>query len=435
MHKVDTQQLAGALLALISVVVAVTCATSGDLSRAPAAPAALAASGEASGAQPGAAPGSGVVAAPAAAAQVAASKKRPVLSRFCGALAGLAGKTRKDHLRITWWGDSHTYADFLTDAVRQPLQHEYGGGGPGFLHLGIEGYRHASVKVKVEGTWRREPKAPSRSSRFDDGVFGLGGMRATAEAADAKTSVKLLRGAISAEAEWQLMYRLRKPADSFRVEIDGEKPRTLSGQTGAGSRVQLLKLSGKPDGVLAVNVLSGHPELLGVTVEDSTPGVVLDTLGINGARAATPLAWDASHFAELVRARHPELVVLAYGTNEVFDDREPERYEKHYEELLARLRSAHPDFDCLMLGPTDADLKDGSSNPRVMAIDQVERSAAARLGCAYFSLFQAMGGEGSMTRWAEARPRLAAKDRIHLSSQGYERVGAGIARWLLAACE
>ena len=240
-------------------------------------------------------------------------------------------------------------------------------------------------------------------------------MRAVPEEAKAQASVQLLGGAISGEARWELAYRLPNKAAGFRVSVDGGRARTLSGRSGAGPQVQSAKFSGKAGGELKLSGFSGHPQLLGVSVESSKPGVVLDTLGINGARAATPLAWDEAHFAALVRARKPELVVLAYGTNEVFDDREPESYVKHYEQLLARLRRASPGFDCLMIGPTDATQSDGITDPRVMAIDQMERASAARLGCAFFSMFQAMGGEGSITRWAELDPPLALEDGVHLS--------------------
>jgi lysophospholipase L1-like esterase len=163
--------------------------------------------------------------------------------------------------------------------------------------------------------------------------------------------------------------------------------------------------------------------------------VVLDTLGINGARAATPLAWDERSFVALFKERRPDLVVLAYGTNEVFAAHEPERYHDHFTRLLKRLRRSQVPFDCLLLGPTDVAAPGGGSHPRVAPIDQVERAASEQLGCAYFSLYQAMGGEGSAARWAAERPPLAAKDGVHLTPRGYEEIGARIADVLLAACE
>src|SRR6185436_457947 len=53
----------------------------------------------------------------------------------------------------------------------------------------------------------------------------------------------------------------------------------------------------------------GAPELCGVVIEaepKTQPGVGLDTLGINGARLTTPLAWnEASWTSELARRRLP----------------------------------------------------------------------------------------------------------------------------------
>jgi hypothetical protein len=48
-------------------------------------------------------------------------------------------------------------------------------------------------------------------------------------------------------------------------------------------------------------------------------GVTFDSLGINGARASTPLATDEAHFAEQTVHAAPALAIVAYGTNEAGD--------------------------------------------------------------------------------------------------------------------
>ncbi len=87
-----------------------------------------------------------------------------------------------DDVRVLWFGDSHTAADYMTDRVRRGLQERFGSGGPGFVRIGLANYRHAGLKVSRDGAWRIEPHPPARRSRQDDGVFGLGGLRAVGEA-------------------------------------------------------------------------------------------------------------------------------------------------------------------------------------------------------------------------------------------------------------
>ena len=53
--------------------------------------------------------------------------------------------------------------------------------------------------------------------------------------------------------------------------------------------------------------------------------------------------------------------------------------------------------------------------PRLVAI---QRRVAADTGCAFFNTFQAMGGDGTMQRWYESKPRLVGGDLIHPSPAG-----------------
>jgi lysophospholipase L1-like esterase len=253
--------------------------------------------------------------------------------------------------------------------------------------------------------------------------------------ASARAGVRLRSGAIEGKAAWRLWYRLPDERASFRVQVDDGETVVVDRGSGFGAEPGQLSRSGSQHGQLTLTGFSGAPQLLGAVVESDQPGVVLDTLGINGARAATPLAWDPTSWVELVAARAPELAVLAYGTNEVFWETPVERYTKHYTELLSRLRRARGDLECLMVGPTDVAKEDGSSHPRVALIDAQQRKTAAGLGCAYFSLYRVMGGEGGFRRWAAANPPLGGKDRVHLTARGYARLGRAIAESLLAACD
>jgi lysophospholipase L1-like esterase len=175
--------------------------------------------------------------------------------------------------------------------------------------------------------------------------------------------------------------------------------------------------------------------LFGVVVESAAGGVVVDTLGINGARVSTALAWDERAWIAELAARSPALVVIAYGTNEAASSLSAERWVKQLGELRERVRRAAPEADCLLLGPTDMADSDGRSLPRVDELDRAAERAAPELGCGYFSLFHAMGGEGTIARWAKQSPPLATPDRVHLTSRGYEKLGAELATRLLEAYE
>jgi lysophospholipase L1-like esterase len=164
----------------------------------------------------------------------------------------------------------------------------------------------------------------------------------------------------------------------------------------------------------------------------SKAGVVVDATGIDGARLETPLAWNEDALVAEVSRRAPELLVVAYGTNEAFDGLRVEKYKVQLAELMRRLRRGAPNASCLVLGPTDAPLGDGSV-PRVAEVSAALEHGAAQQGCGYVSLQQLMGGEGSFARGMKARERLCQLDKLHLTPRGYQELGRALGKQLLDA--
>ena len=354
------------------------------------------------------------------------------LPRFYASLHALTRGAREQHVRVLWFGDSHTAADFWSHAVREPLQERFGVGGAGWMMPGLK-YRHGLGHLSRTGKWTMIPRSPAATWLQGDGVLGLGGIGAIPISEDASAKISL-SGAEWADGAltWRISYRPSKPTSSLRVQ-SGDRSQIFRAERGRE------RLSGLWEAVIVSEhvrelVLDGFvdaPELFGVIVEGDKPGLVLDTLGINGARVGTPLAWNAEAWVPEVKARQPDLIVLAYGTNEVGDPEPMSTYREQYLALLARLRLATPSAECLLVGPTDRVQKDWTSNPRGPSIDAAQRAVAREAGCAFFSAFDAMGGRGSLRVWAFGKPQLARRDRVHLLPSGYQKLGRELARQLI----
>jgi lysophospholipase L1-like esterase len=358
----------------------------------------------------------------------------PPLAAFFRALSELAQGTRKQHVRVLWFGDSHTAADFMPHRLRLALWHRFGAGGPGFVHLGLKVYRHGAATVEQGGKWRLQPKAPSFFlAPQGDGIYGLGGMRTVPKDREAWASVGLLKDSLRGEAHWQILYRLPAAGASFEVEPSTGTTSSANWRTGAErpSGLRELDLDTPRDTTLRIHASAALPELFGAIIEGSEPGVVIDTLGINGARWATPLTWNEASFAAEVRARDPSLFILAYGTNEIGDELAVWRYAEQLKALVERMRSAAPEAACLIVGPTDRATPEWGSNVRSSEIDQLERESAEHLGCGYFSVLETMGGPGGFKIWSNMKPPLAQKDRVHLTPRGYGTVGDALASRIL----
>lgn len=347
------------------------------------------------------------------------------LAEFYAALHGLAEKRRKDHVRVLWLGDSHTAADYLTGAVRKKLEARFGTGGPGFVRLGASPYRHDGVKVTREGRFRTEPEPPSRRTKEGDTAFGVAGFRTLPVDDKARAEARIDERRVQGAVRYELLFDL-PPRSSFRVTLGSARTVVKEGVpllAVPGSPIARLRFEAQAKDGFSVDQPSGTPRFYGVIAEGSEAGVVLDTSGIDGARFATSLAWDASVLAAELTARQPSLFVLAYGTNEAFDNRRAEATGAELVELVGRLRKGAGSADCLVIGPPDAALPDYSSLPRVGEIEAALQSASGRAGCGFYSLRRAMGGEGGFARYLRETPQLARSDRIHLTPAGYAKLG------------
>lgn len=419
----------------VAAIVAVTC-SSGQVTpepvAAPTAPPPL---------PPPAASSAAPIPPPSASVALEASVPAPdpgpgfALPRFFSALQELEAKKRGEHVRILWLGDSHTQADFWTHAVRRSLQRRFGNGGPGFVFLGLRTYRHSGFHLSVDGAWNRQPSAPSHVRRQDDGVFGLGGMRTIARPT-ARIRLTLREGAGEGSIRWEVAYRLGDASDAFSVAATGAEKsiiRVEPSSTDGGTGIQHVRRVTDASGALVVAGHSGTPEIFGAVAETSTAGVVVDTLGINGARIGTPVAWDDRSWIREAERRRPALVVFAYGTNEAGDATALERYPPRFEQMLGRARAAAGGpVDCLLVGPTDRAGTQWNTLKRVGQIDDQQRDVAQKLGCEYFSAFEAMGGDGGFKEWRDENPPLAHTDRVHLTPQGYKKLGLDVAERMLS---
>jgi len=360
--------------------------------------------------------------------------KVPELAHFHEALFGLETRSRRDHARIAWLGDSHGQADFWSGRVRRDLQKRFGDGGPGYVALGYKNYRHDRVAIEIGGKWRMRPKQPASAKPVGDGVYGLAGLLMGGYSGGPRVALTYDAPA-STRLRFDVCVKTRAAGDGFSIEAPGGDSLTLTPPADNVGKLLTFTLTGQGAGPLVVKTIGGSPDYCGAVIETdpaSRPGVVLDQLGFNGARYGTPLAWDEATWSKELARRAPDLVILEYGGNEA-GDASP-AYEKigaQVEELAARVRRVRPNADCLVIAPTDrADAED-----RVPLVVASVKAAAARAKCAFFDAYALSGGRGSMAaRREETKPR-AQKDGVHMTIRGYEEMGALLAAALVEAYE
>jgi lysophospholipase L1-like esterase len=345
------------------------------------------------------------------------------LDPFYRALAKADGRDPGAVVQILHFGDSPVTADQISGEVRSLLQERFGNAGEGFILISKPWpwYSHRHVGMSGHG-WTTEAASQNYSR---DGLHGLGG--ATFQgSAGALAEFDLP----SAHRRMEVLYWAQPGGGGIEIWSGSDK---LSGVSTEDSirKSGFLTVELPPSARhIQLRVTSGAVRLFGVSFETDGPGVRYHSLGLNAARIETPLRhFDARHWAEQIQHQLPDLVVINYGTNESgYPGYIDGPYAADLRELVRRIQDAAPAASILIMSPMDRGVRDAHGGIVTMAklpkVVEIQRSVAAELGCAFFNTFQAMGGEGTMGRWYEERPRLASADFTHPLPAGAKRVGA-----------
>jgi lysophospholipase L1-like esterase len=341
-------------------------------------------------------------------------------------------------VRILQYGDSHTASDLGTSAFRRALQARFGDGGRGFVSIGKPWKTYAQDGVHggmTEGFDSTRTKPHAGSLGGAEGWYGLLGVGIGASKGGERAWSDFAARATRLEIE----YWEEPGGGSFDVFLDGAlvgRRATRSDRPQVGAFA--FDSSDSPHQVELRTVGDGGVRIFGMVLDRTQAGVVVDALGINGAQVFTPLHWSEVYFAEQLRRRSPDLVILAYGTNESLESKlTAADYEHALTDMRGRLSRASP-ASCLLLGPPDraerSSVKEPwTSAPRLLEIVQVQRRVAKACSCAFFDQVEAMGGPGSIAAWAtEPEPR-ARRDRVHLTRTGYAQLGESFAEDLMRA--
>lgn len=380
----------------------------------------------------------------------------PLFEALAAAETGDAGVP----VHILQIGDSHTAGDRITGKLRADLQARFGGGGRGVLPPGVPyaGYAPYQVQVAAEG-WTTEAAPPAASGVSAFGPFGAAGVRGGAAPGD----ILDMRFDPGSEPVWLVVCGWpRGPGDGLAVE-GGDKPRMLDLNApldgAAPGCVSLppfqhpaaeIRLRGVGAGVTLSSVFAAR-DGSGLRVSDAwtareRPGVLVSNLGVIGSTLADFASRDEAMLAAELAVWAPRLIVLAYGTNEGFDDGlDPVAYERLLTDQIARIRRLSPGSAILILGAPDA-LRSGVSGgcdadgqrkppPSLAVVRDVQRRVAADVGVAFWDWHGRMGGDCSADRLAAGAEPLMRGDRVHFTSAGADWIGGVLADDLLSAFE
>ena len=334
-------------------------------------------------------------------------------------------QTRLSVLHI---GDSHIQADFISAILRINLQKEFGNAGRGLITpLRVAG-SNEPFNYKTSGNIKCDHK---RCVYVEDSVFeyGIGGHTI-------RTNNDSLKIRIRTFDYTPINYRFNKftlfhlkDSSSFGftlTDTSGNLLATMDNQHIEKypniSEAQLPNLTNEI--VLCAerkDAVQLGSTIFGMMVENDSSGVMLHTVGVNGAEAFHFV--NAKYFAEQTKVLGPSCIIISLGTNEA--QRKP--FDKlltiaRLDSLVKLLQDTHPDIPILLTTPPDSYYARKYYNPSVAAMHSIIVDYANDKKLAVWDLFSIAGGYKSCYQWKKYG--LLRRDGVHFTRAGYEFQGS-----------
>lgn len=320
-------------------------------------------------------------------------------------------------VRVVHYGDSQIEEDRMSQQIRQKLQSRYGGAGVGLLPLvqtipsravHQEIHMNGRIVTPLQGPRRYMVHGPKRTQRTD-GLYGPMGQMAVMNDSLVKGSEELM--AVVQPLDGGPRY------SQMKVLADSGIHYTQHGDT---------------------LWLTGQGNVYGVSQQTDT-GVILDNIPMRGCLGLVFNKIDSTQLRRFYAEENVSLIILQFGGNAIPFNETPSTIVaivRGLRKQVRYLRQCAPEASFLFIGPSDMlCTKEGMEHtyPMIPYMDRLLRKMALEENIAYFSLYQWMGGSGSMSRWMETG--LAGSDGVHFTRSGARKAGNAVANWILEGME
>ncbi len=385
---------------------------------------------------------------------------------------------KQGKINIVHIGDSHIQADFFTGRMRSLLQERFGNGGLGFAfpYQLARTNGNGSVKYVSNAPWQSYRNVfPVNGANV-----GLSGIALSTSAADAVMELKVndpslhfSRLKIFTPSNHQVF---NVATTSVPINIVSSTPKKIKHTIKSGESLstiarrykitvaQLKKTNNlKTDNIVAGKTLwipskemepvkidlsnftnlqgqeresyydfvfdtpldrvyvypNGRESLYdlnGLVLENSTPGVVYHSIGVNGAKYSDFNKYPL--FFEQLKGLEPDLIIVSMGTNEAFDKIDPKQFSASVNEFLEYIQQENPTANILLTSPPPSYFSRYNPNTIVSTLSNELIINGISSDYALWDLYYNLGGTlGLKSLQSDG---YLAKDLVHYTVKGYE---------------
>lgn len=362
-------------------------------------------------------------------------------SPFFHLFAALDSAKSGKRVHIYHYGDSQIECDRMTGMLREKLQDKFGGYGPGLVApLPIAATSHCSQSQSDQ--WKRHT-----SYGFDDGKvkhnkFGVMCSFARFTTPKKKTEIdstqtteawfemrpsgmaqphsKTFNMATIYLGNHQFAFTLLVLADDKVIAQD-----TI--QVSAAMQTLKWSLSSTPRKLRFVFNGADSPDVYAVSLQNNT-GVNVTNIALRGNDGAAIRRANSAEMRATFADLGADLVILQFGGNAVpylKNESSARAYGNGFRSTIQHIKNCAPNAAILVIGPSDMSTSvDGAFQtwPYLAELNEGMKEAAFAESCAFWDMFNVMGGENSMVSWVTNNPPYAGPDYTHFTPAGARKM-------------
>jgi lysophospholipase L1-like esterase len=344
-------------------------------------------------------------------------------------------KESKEPLRILHFGDSQIEGDRISGVLRDELQDIFGGCGVGFIPISENNFGRRTLRKKDMG-WQRyqifggKPNTPGNEAGF------MGYLHQFApEQHLAKFSVSASNSTNTEFQNIKMLFRNAETPIDIVIKTDTGTITHTSFQPSADVLLEKWAVPGFKDKKFEFEIKGDQsPNFYGFAFDCDT-GITVDNVPLRGSSGVEFTKIDKELLKKQLSKLNVGLIIYQFGVNVVpYVTNDYSYYERMVYRQLKLLKEIMPNTAILVVGVSDMCRKgddEYESYPNIEAIRAAQISAATKTGCAFWDLFEVMGGKNSMVEWVNASPSLAEKDYTHFNHRGAKIVGKKLFQALL----
>ncbi len=386
-----------------------------------------------------------------------------VLHKFWRRMA--TARRKKKLVRIMHYGDSQIEADRITGFLRNKLQKEFGGSGPGLRSLKQAFDYRSPVIQQNEGSWFRYAAYGRRDTTLMHRRYGVLTSFARFSPHQKKPFLvkkevekadSIVPDSLKKQVEWVLQEDTTKLTKEYEASFGISKSRisyftarkfkkarlfygynrrpvyleayndeTLKSQDSLPVSKSLQVKKWKFDDYTNNFVMKfkgyDSPDLFALALDDNS-GIAVDNIAMRGSSGTDFRKIDQGIMTDMFAELNVGMLILQFGGNVTPYLKENYAfYEKNFYKQLLRLKNLLPGVAIIVIGPADMSKKEKDqyvSYENIPLIRDALRNATFRAGGAFWDMYEAMGGKNSMPSWVNHDPPLASKDFVHFNPKG-----------------